>query len=252
VKRKILLVDDNEDFLDSTRDVLEDEGYDVQIASSGEEAIRRVVEAAVDLVVMDIKMPGLNGVESFIQMKKHRPRMPVIMCTAYIVDGLIRQALEEGAYTVLNKPFEMELLLNTISHCLHEQSHGIILLADQDAAFRERWAGILREHGHRVSVADNGMEALKLAQEWPFDILVLQMELPGLNALELHRRLQESGRAVLATILLGPSREMDDDVLHVVKREHGLINFSKPLDRVAFLDLLSTICATKPLERERQ
>ena len=105
MKRKILLVDDNEDFLDSTKDVLEEEGYNVQTASSGEEAVRKVEEETLDLVVMDIKMPGLNGVESFIQMKKHRPDIKVIMCTAYIVDGLIRQAIEEGAYTVLNKPF---------------------------------------------------------------------------------------------------------------------------------------------------
>jgi two-component system, NtrC family, response regulator HydG len=250
VKRRILLVDDNEDFLDSTRDVLEDEGYEVETASSGEEAVRRVEEAPVDLVVMDIKMPGLNGVESFVQMKRHRPGIPVIMCTAYIVDGLIRQALEEGAYTVLNKPFEMELLLNTITHCLREQSHGAILLADSDKDFRDQWAEILRKGGHRVTAADNGVDALGLAQERPFDLLVLQMDLPGLNALEIHRKLEESGRHVLATIILGNPREIDGEILHMVKKEPGLISFNKPLDPVAFLELLSNICATNPLERD--
>jgi two-component system, NtrC family, response regulator HydG len=250
VKRKILLVDDNEDFLDSTRDVLEDEGYEVETASSGEEAIRRVEEAPVDLVVMDIKMPGLNGVESFMQMKRHRPGIPVIMCTAYIVDGLIRQALEEGAYTVLNKPFEMELLLNTITHCLHEQNHGVILLADRDKAFRDRWEEILRRNGHLVTVADNGLAALELAQQRPFDVLVLEMDLPGLDALELHRELQQSGRNVLATVILGKPGEIDGDLFHMVKREPGLISFDKPLDQVAFLELLSNICATNPLERD--
>lgn len=250
MKRKILLVDDNEDFLDSTRDVLEDEGYEVETASSGEEAVRRVEAAPVDLVVMDIKMPGLNGVESFIQMKRHRPRIPVIMCTAYIVDGLIRQALEEGAYTVLNKPFEMELLINTIVHCLQEQTHGAILLADGDKVFRDRWAAILREEGHSVTVADNGVEALGLARQRPFDVLVLQMELPGLNALELYRKVEESGRSVLATVILGAPREMDGEVLHTVKQAPGLVSLNKPLNRAAFLELLDNICATKPLKGE--
>lgn len=251
MKRKILLVDDNEDFLDSTKDVLEDEGFDVQIASSGEEAVRRVGEEDLDLVVMDIKMPGLNGVESFIQMKKHKPGIRVIMCTAYIVDGLIRQALEEGAYTVLNKPFEMELLLSTITHCLQEQNCGLILLADEDRTFCEHWTGILRAQGHHVVVANNGSDALGLVQHNTFDVLVLQKDLPEVDALEIHRRLREGNRDVLATIVLGTPQEMDADVQQMLRQEHGLITFNKPLDQVVFLDLLGSICAAKPLERDQ-
>jgi two-component system, NtrC family, response regulator HydG len=251
VKRKILLVDDNEDFLDSTKDVLEDEGYVIRTASSGEEAVRKVEEEKPDLVVMDIKMPGLNGVESFIQMKRRRPDIKVIMCTAYIVDGLIRQALEEGAYTVLNKPFEMELLLSTITHCLQEQKSGVILLADQDKAFCEQWAGVLRAQGHRVVVTDNGLDALQVAQRSLFDVLVLQMRLPGLDALEVHRRLHDRHRHALATIVLGSPQEMNADVQQMLKKEHGLLSFTKPLDEIRFLGLLGSICAAKPPGRDQ-
>ena len=111
---KILLVDDNEAFLDSAMDVLEMEGFDVTTASSGEEGVRKVRSGSFDVVLMDIKMPGLNGVEAFIEMKKHHPNIRVIICTAYMIDDLIRQARREGAFAVLNKPFEIDLLLKTI------------------------------------------------------------------------------------------------------------------------------------------
>jgi len=101
---KILLVDDNEAFLDSAMDVLEMEGFDVTTASSGEEGVRKVRSGSFDVVLMDIKMPGLNGVEAFIEMKKHHPNIRVIICTAYMIDDLIRQARREGAFAVLNKP----------------------------------------------------------------------------------------------------------------------------------------------------
>jgi two-component system, NtrC family, response regulator HydG len=121
VKARILLVDDNEAFLDSTKDVLEDEGYEVVTAPSGEEAIRQVEAGDFHIVVMDIKMPGLSGVEAFVEMKKRRAKVKAIMCTAYIVESLIKKALAEGAVAVLNKPFEMDLLLRTIEQSL---AHG--------------------------------------------------------------------------------------------------------------------------------
>jgi CheY-like chemotaxis protein len=121
MRTRILLVDDNEEFLDSTKDVIEDEGYEVVTAISGEEALRRVVSESFDLVIMDIKMPRMNGVDTFTEMKKVKPDIKVIMCTAYIVEATIRRALREGARAVLNKPFEMEALLSAIEGAVNEK-----------------------------------------------------------------------------------------------------------------------------------
>ena len=111
---EILLVDDNEEFLDSTKDVLEVEGYEVFTAKKGEDAIRMVGEQPFEVILMDIKMSGLSGVETFIEMKKINPSVKVIMVTAYSVESLIRQALEEGAYAVFKKPLNMSVLLKEI------------------------------------------------------------------------------------------------------------------------------------------
>jgi DNA-binding NtrC family response regulator len=118
---RILFVDDNEMFLDSARDVLEDEGYEVTTAGSGEEAVLRVMNESFSVVIMDIKMGGINGVESFIEMKKHRPGVKVIICTAHLVEHLIRRAEAEGAVAVLKKPVMTDLLLDAIERACREQ-----------------------------------------------------------------------------------------------------------------------------------
>ncbi len=114
MKKSVLLVDDNEMFLDSCRDVLEDEGYSVTTATGGEEALLYVRARSFCAVVMDIKMAGMNGVESFIAMKKYRPDIRVIMCTAHLVENLILRAEQEGAFRVLTKPFKTDRLLESI------------------------------------------------------------------------------------------------------------------------------------------
>ncbi len=73
METRILLVDDNEEFLDSTRDVLEDDGYLVATATNGELALALMETGSYDVILMDIKMPGMNGVETFIKMKKKTP-----------------------------------------------------------------------------------------------------------------------------------------------------------------------------------
>ena len=104
MKMRILLVDDNEDFLDSTRDILVDEGYDVITATNGEDAVSLAKSHDFNLVLMDIKMPGLNGVESFLKMKENNPDVRVILFTAYSLEELVVRAKDEGACSVLTKP----------------------------------------------------------------------------------------------------------------------------------------------------
>lgn len=118
MKKRILLVDDNAMFLDSARDVLEEENYAVTTAESGEEALRRVCGEDFPVVMMDINMAGINGVETFVQMKKIRPDVRVIMCTAHLVESLIELAEKEGAYAILKKPVRTGLLLETIERAL--------------------------------------------------------------------------------------------------------------------------------------
>ncbi len=120
---KILFVDDDEDILEAARTALQVYGYDVITATSGKECLEKIGEA--DVVFLDIKMPGMDGIETLKEIKKVRPELPVIMITAYAtVDNAI-QAMKEGASDYIRKPFKIEEL------------EGSILATIEDIKFRE-------------------------------------------------------------------------------------------------------------------
>jgi two-component system, NtrC family, response regulator HydG len=246
VKGRILLVDDNEAFLDSTKDVLEEEGYDIVTASSGNEAIKRVETQPFDLILMDIKMPGLSGVEAFVEIKKRTPGIKVIMCTAYIVEALIKKALTEGAYAVLNKPFEMNLLFRTIDNALGSPRFGAsILVADKDLALCARLQDLLASEGNTVLVANDGHTALELANGRKFDILLIEADLPLIKGPELHSLIKAKQPDLVATIIMGASQDMSQDLNSRLAREKGLTKLTKPLDLAQLKELLDSIRAAE-------
>ena len=115
---KILIVDDNKEFCISLADIFEAKGYEVESRNSGQAAIDRVKEKSFDIILMDIKMPAMNGVEAFKHIKKISPRTAVIMITAYALEDLIKEALAEGAFGVLRKPFDVDKVLELIEEII--------------------------------------------------------------------------------------------------------------------------------------
>ncbi len=92
-KSRILVVDDNEQFCQNVSDILEMKGYKVMTASDGFKALEMIKRNGLDLVLMDIKMPVMDGVETFKKVKEMAPDIPVIMVTAFAVEDLITEAL---------------------------------------------------------------------------------------------------------------------------------------------------------------
>jgi len=107
-------VDDNSELRETLADILELAGFDVESAGGGKEAIMRVKERFFDVVVLDIKLPGINGVDTFKVIKKISPKTRAIMMSAYAMEALINEALNACAFTVLYKPFEPDKLLDLI------------------------------------------------------------------------------------------------------------------------------------------
>ena len=85
-EKKILLVDDDSDFLESTQLMLMDEGYDVMPATSGEDAVEKYKESKSDIVFLDIKMPGIDGFETFFRIIKQDPDARVVFTSSYAIE----------------------------------------------------------------------------------------------------------------------------------------------------------------------
>ena len=114
MEKSVLIVDDNSELCETLADILEMAGFDVESAGGGEEGIKRVKERFFDVMLMDIKLSGMNGVDAFKAIKKISPKTRAIMMTAYALEALINEALNECAFAVLYKPFDMDKMLELI------------------------------------------------------------------------------------------------------------------------------------------
>ena len=111
----MLIVDDDPDMAETLSDILNDMGYDVAIAENGYRAIEMTRQNKYDVALMDIMMPGINGVETFKEVKRISPQTRVVMMTAYSVEDLLREALKEGAYDVIHKPIDIDKLVSLLN-----------------------------------------------------------------------------------------------------------------------------------------
>ena len=120
VKGKVLIVDDAPDTLEIIQKLLHYEGYDVVMASTGEEGVKKVEEEKPEVVLMDINLPGIDGTEALRRIRIINPIQCVIMLTAFAtVDNAVR-ALKEGASDFVKKPFENEHLIHIVNQCLEK------------------------------------------------------------------------------------------------------------------------------------
>ncbi len=110
----VLVVDDDRGIRFTLEGIIDDEGYMVRGAEDGYQAIELVKEITFHWVFMDIRMPGLNGVETYLEIKKISPESRVVMMTGFSVEELVNQALEGGVFAVLYKPLPVEQVLNIL------------------------------------------------------------------------------------------------------------------------------------------
>jgi len=117
---KVLIVDDAPDTLDIIQKLLSFEGYEVILAATGEEGVKRVEEEKPDVVLMDISLPGIDGTEALKQIRTINPIQSVIMLTAFATVENAIHALKEGASDFVKKPFENEHLIHIVNQALEK------------------------------------------------------------------------------------------------------------------------------------
>src|SRR5512136_2028343 len=119
-KAKVLIVDDAPDTLDIIQKLLSYEGYEVILAPTGEDGVKKVAEEKPEVVLMDINLPGIDGTEALRRIRRLNPIQSVIMLTAFAtVENAIR-ALKEGATDFIKKPFENEHLIHIVNQSLEK------------------------------------------------------------------------------------------------------------------------------------
>lgn len=117
-RARILVVDDEVDILEMIELGLQSIGYELLLADRGERAIKLFESARADLVICDIRMPGMNGIATIHRLRECDPGLPVIVMTGFLAPDTVEQCVELGGVELLRKPFVFQDLSNAVQTAL--------------------------------------------------------------------------------------------------------------------------------------
>lgn len=231
----ILVVDDDEDNANSLGELFELEGHRVTVTHSGEDAIAAYVNTSFDLAFMDVMMPGLNGVESFMEIRKLRPSAKVFMMTGYSVEQLLQQAMEHGAMGVLSKPISIDKLLRAVNDV---RPSGIVLIADEDPQFSSSLKHMMEGAGMYCDLLRRETDEVDARSSFA----IIDLKKPLIHSVEVYARLRQQGHLRPAIIITAHGQEGGDafDALGDVAVT-GILN--KPFDPLQLLERLESLAA---------
>src|SRR5438046_8934035 len=128
---RILIVDDEPGIRQSLKGVFEDEGFQTEAVSSGEECLKKLEQAAYDLVLLDIWLPGIDGIETLRRLREKSSKTHVIMISGHATIATAVTATKLGAYDFIEKPLSLEHTLliarNALSHRRLQQANDLLL-----------------------------------------------------------------------------------------------------------------------------
>ncbi len=229
----ILVVDDQASMRLTLKGILSKKGYEVFVAGDGLQALEEIKKRDYSLVIMDIKMPGLNGVDAYIKIKEINPRVPVIMMTAFALEDEIRRAINEGAYAVLYKPFDMERIFEVIGECIENKT--LVLLVDDSVDDRASFKAILERKGYKVLETSSGEECLQRVKERKFQVILLDMQLPGINGLDTLQEIKKVRPDLPVIMVTGHS---ETQMVENAMTRGSFAYLAKPVDIRKLMDVI--------------
>lgn len=202
---KVLIVDDDTVLAESLSDILRYEGYMVDIADTGESGKVLVETNAYDFALLDIRLPGLNGVELFKFIRQKQPTTTVVLATGYRVPELVAEGKEHSVDGVATKPISIEGLLTI----LHKLASGMrVLLIDDDEEFVSTTAEILTREGVLVDVAYDGVGGISLAIRGVYDLVLVDLRLPDAPGWEIAKQIRQGRPGVEIVAVTGYAEEI--------------------------------------------
>lgn len=228
----ILIVDDEQLICDLLRAVLGRQGHEVVTASNGREGLELFKKHKPRFTLLDLRMPEMNGIEVLKHIRAIDPKAAVMILTAWGSDALERQARQLGVMDFLSKGLALDVLVAAMARALPKPAKApaaapatapsaaapgapvavvptpapaamdSILVVDDEPPICELLQRFLSLRGYRVRVANDGPQALAAVDQEAPQLLVLDMNMPGMNGVEVLRKLREkkyAGGVILLT-----------------------------------------------------
>jgi DNA-binding NtrC family response regulator len=177
-------------------------------------------------------MPGMNGVEVFMNVKQYSPKTVVFMMTAFAEEELIKKALREGAYACMSKPVNIENIMEAIKNLKNKNA---VLIVDDDVRFAESLSKILGDNGLAVKTAPTGAQAISEITNAPYKVVLLNMKLPDVNGIELYSQIKAINPDTSVVMMTGC--ESDQNTTNIINKG-GYLCLQKPFDPGTLIDLV--------------
>jgi CheY-like chemotaxis protein len=225
--RRYLLVDDNRDFAENLAEILEATGAVVDVAADATSAVGRLEAGRYDVLVTDMRMPGMSGAELLHEARRRDPGLPVVLLSAYVQDAQLADARREGLLAVMSKPGKVPQLVALLEGARHG---GIVLLVEDDPALAENLGEALSARGLTVCTATT-VEELDAVKVRPFVALV-DLRLPDGHSGESLDRVRARFPSTPTVVITG----MPDAMV-----PPGADLYRKPFDTRALVDRLEQL-----------
>lgn len=233
----ILVVDDDEDTRHNLRDILTDLGYQVDIAPDGPSALQLVETKPYDIALLDLKMPGMDGLTLYREIRKRRADTVALIVTAYASSATAEEALAAGAWQVLSKPVDFSKLLSLVDAALGQP---LVMVVDDDPDLCANLWDLLRQRGYRVCLAHEEDEAARRLRDREFKLVLIDMRLPRGDGRGVFRRVREANPAARTVLITGYAGEMTELVEQVQKEGADAVCY-KPFDMNVLLTTLDEL-----------
>jgi len=215
-RARILVVDDDVNLLDLLVDTLSGIGYQAVGVPDSVTALERLKNEKFDLMISDIKMPGMDGIGLLKRVRRYYPRMPVLLITGYPSAEMIGRASADG---FLAKPFRISHIEELIESTLADKPERItgtlrhIMVVDDDDSFREMLTDMLRANNYVPLSVSSADEALKELENGDIDAVITDIRMPGTDGITLMKEIKKKNpeMPVILTTAYLSSYEFDVD-----------------------------------------
>ena len=222
----ILVVDDEVDTCRNLSDILSDLGYRVDIAHDGLSALELVKRNAYDVALLDLRMPGMDGLELFHRIRELRSGTVGIIVTAYAGTDTAERALAAGAWQVLAKPVNFSRLLAVVEQAVGQP---LVLIVDDDPDLCQSLRDVLLDRGYRVCAAHDESTAAARLHDTSFRVVLIDMKLPDGDGAGVYRLVREVNPQARTVVITGHRGEMEKRVEEVMREGADAVCY-KPFD----------------------
>ena len=196
---RLLIVDDEPDTCANLSDIFVDLGYEVDVAFDGPAALAKFENKAYDVAILDLKMPGMDGLELYRHIRQLSAGTVAIVVTAYANSGTAASVLDSGAWKILSKPVDVLQLMGLVEQALNEP---LILVVDDDQDLCASLWDTLRDRRYRVCLTNNLEDATGRLKLREYNVVLIDMKLPecdGSQILGKVRQMNPDARTILIT-----------------------------------------------------